>query len=68
METHFASCDQATESDNTTYWYDTACGLRDCESDMSDKVDDVTCKNCLKVLNKKGESKPKKEKVYPSIF
>jgi len=52
MKTHFCHIEWGYESD-LTYYSDTACGLVECESDMSDDKTYVTCKNCLKVLNRK---------------
>ena len=48
MKTHYGHCDRANESDNTDYWSATYCGLEYTESPITDKVSQVTCKNCLK--------------------
>lgn len=69
MKTHFCHIERGHEGDPMTYYSDTACGLHECEADMSDDKKDVTCKNCLKVLNrKKATTHPKIEKQYPEIF
>lgn len=52
---HYALCDHPTESDNNEYWSEfTACGLSVDENDLDliDKKQYVSCKNCIKVLNK----------------
>lgn len=67
-QTHYGSCDRANESDNTSYWSDTICGLKEAEVDMTDNIDHVTCKNCLRVFNKIRKPNRKVEKVYPEIF
>lgn len=54
MKTHFAYCDRANESDNTNYWGITACGLEYTESPVTDRKNEVTCKNCIKRI-KRGE-------------
>jgi hypothetical protein len=46
-KTHYASCDRANESDPEDYWGKTLCGLEYTESPMSDRIEYVTCKNCL---------------------
>ncbi len=54
MRTHYAGCDKATESDPFDYWDEfTACGLQETESRLTDIVDQVTCKNCIKAIGKK---------------
>lgn len=52
MKTHFAYCEQATESDNQTYWSNTLCGLEYTESPLSDNISYVSCKKCLKIHEK----------------
>ena len=52
MKTHYAQCDRANESDNQDYWSRTTCGLEECESPMTEDTKYVTCKNCLKVINR----------------
>jgi hypothetical protein len=47
-KTHYANCDRANESDNNDYWGTTACGLEYTESPLSDRIEYVTCKKCLK--------------------
>jgi len=56
-ETHYAEVDRATEGDNMEYWTDTACGLKEFEGDMSDNIEHVTCKNCLKRFKIKKQTK-----------
>ena len=52
-KTHYATCERATESDNTTYWSEyTACGLQETEAPVSDDKQMVTCKRCLRALKK----------------
>lgn len=47
-KTHYAQCDKANESNPEDYWGITACGLEYTESPMSERIEHVTCKNCLK--------------------
>lgn len=54
-KTHYATCDRANESDNTDYWSATFCGLEYTESPMSDRIEYVTCKKCLKRYEKQKE-------------
>ena len=51
--THFASIEQATESDNTTWVY-ILCDPRDEKYGYEDPEygDVVTCKRCLKILER----------------
>lgn len=51
-KTHFGYVERANESDNNDYWSSTACGLEYTESDMTDRKNEVTCKNCLRALAK----------------
>jgi hypothetical protein len=53
MKTHFAHCDRANKSDNNNYWGITACGLEYTESHLTDRKNEVTCKNCLKRIKRK---------------
>lgn len=55
-KTHYCGIDYPNESDNSYYYSPTACGLEYCESPMTDKVKEVTCKNCLRVLEKAEQS------------
>jgi len=50
MKTHYATVDRANESDNMDYWSNTACGLEETESDLTDNPKYVTCKKCKKRL------------------
>lgn len=52
MKTHFGQVDRANESDNQDWWSDTYCGLEYHESPMTDREEYVTCKKCLKVIEK----------------
>ena len=52
MKTHYGHCDRANESDNTDYWSNTYCGLEEREVPMTDEKQYVTCKHCLKAIEK----------------
>jgi len=52
-KTHYAICDHANESDNNDYWSSTACGIEYTESELTDRLKEVTCKNCLRVINRR---------------
>lgn len=52
MKTHYGTCDTANESDNTDYWSVTLCGIGYTESPMSDRIEYVNCKKCLKRYEK----------------
>jgi len=62
MKTHYGTCDRANESDNQDYWSDTFCGLEYTESPMTDRIEFVTCKSCLKSIAKIKKSIKKKSK------
>lgn len=49
---HYALCDKANESDNNNYWGSTLCGLEYTESPLTDDKEMVTCKKCLKIIQK----------------
>jgi len=53
MKTHYCHIERGHEGDPMTYYSKTACGLEECESDMSDDREDVTCANCLRSLSRK---------------
>lgn len=52
-KTHYAEIEHATESFNHDYWESTLCGLREHEVDVSDRIEYVNCKKCLKIYNKR---------------
>lgn len=52
VKIHFAEVDRANESDNNDYWSTTLCGLEYTESPMTNKINEVTCKKCLKAFPK----------------
>lgn len=52
-KTHFAFCEHANESDNNDYWTPTLCGLEETESPLSDRIEYVSCKKCLKIYEKR---------------
>ena len=52
MKTHYGYCERANESDNNDYWSETYCGLEETESPMTDRINEVTCKRCLKTIEK----------------
>jgi len=62
MKTHYGTCDRANESDNQDYWSDTFCGLEYTESLMTDRENEVTCKRCLKVIEKMKSKYLKRER------
>ena len=51
-KTHYALCDHANESDNSDYWSSTLCGLEETESPLSDRINNVDCKHCLRIYPK----------------
>ena len=58
--THYASCDRANESDNTDWWSNTICGRDPDEHEdlgLTDNVNYVTCKQCLKRIALYEQSK-----------
>lgn len=52
MKRHFGILNRGNESDPWDTWSPTACGL-ETESPMTERWDEVTCKNCLKIKNRK---------------
>jgi hypothetical protein len=58
-KTHYATCDKANESDNNNYWSNTFCGMEYTESPLSDRIQDVNCKKCLKRYEKQKTEKLK---------
>lgn len=52
-KTHFATCDKANESNNHDEWHRTLCGLEETESPLSDRIEYVSCKKCLKIHEKR---------------
>ncbi len=55
-KTHFAEVENANESDNNNYWSATLCGLEYTESPMTNKLEEVTCKKCLRAFPKYKKS------------
>jgi hypothetical protein len=49
-KTHYAGYEPPYEGDNSEYWSDTACGQE--SENLSQYEDGVTCKNCIRVINK----------------
>ena len=47
-KTHYAYVARANESDPEDYWSYPVCGLKESESPLTDRWDEVTCKKCLK--------------------
>ncbi len=62
-KTHYAAVDRANESDNNDYWGRTACGLDECESPMSNRIEEITCKRCLKRINQTNKTSKQNEKI-----
>ena len=52
-KTHYCGIGYPNESDTNTYYTPTICGLEYCESPMTDKENEVTCGNCLRVIAKR---------------
>lgn len=52
MKTHFAYVERATESDPMDYWSSTICGIEYTEIPLTDSEKEVTCKRCLKRVEK----------------
>ena len=46
-KTHYATADRYPES-NMVDWGDTLCGLEYTESPVTDKIEHVNCKHCIK--------------------
>ena len=51
---HIGSCDRATESDNNEYWTDPICNATAEDLEMTESIQDVTCKNCLRIIESFG--------------
>jgi hypothetical protein len=49
---HFAEVEKANESQNFDEWAMTLCGLQYGEHIVTDKIQEVTCKKCLKAFPK----------------
>ena len=52
MKTHYAHIEGGNESDPETHYSRTFCGLEYYESPATDNKKYVTCKNCLKTINR----------------
>lgn len=52
MVTHYGYVDRGNESEPWDDWIDPICGVKSEDADMTDKQQYVTCKRCLKLLNK----------------
>jgi len=61
---HYAQCDRANESDNNDRWGTTFCGLKETESELSDKIEHVNCKKCLSKYSKCGKHHFNGKSVY----
>ena len=53
---HYAEIDRATESDNQNYWERTLCGLSEHDVEVTDKIEFVSCKKCIKAFPKYKKS------------
>jgi hypothetical protein len=51
MKIHYASVERGNESNPYDEWSKTACGL-DLESHLTNKIERITCKNCLNALRR----------------
>lgn len=49
---HMAGFERGNESNPHDEWYTTYCGMEYTDSDLTDVEEIVTCKNCLRVINK----------------
>jgi hypothetical protein len=57
-KTHYASYEAPHEGDNCEYWSDAICGQE--SENLTQYIEDVTCKNCLRLINKsKSNEQPK---------
>ena len=54
--THFATVENANESDNTDYWSDPICGTYSENNNVESDWKFITCKKCLKAKDKYTES------------
>lgn len=52
MKTHYASLEMANESTMYNEWGSSYCGLEYTESPFTNKEKEVTCKKCLKAIEK----------------
>jgi hypothetical protein len=52
MKIHYATLTPGSPNDCDEYCDYTLCGLENTESPMSNKVSEVTCKNCLKQIER----------------
>lgn len=53
---HYADVDYGNESNPYDEWSETICGLEYTESELSNKIEDVTCKKCIKSYQKHNPS------------
>lgn len=56
-KTHYATVERGNESNPYDEWSDTACGRDLDDKFLSNEVKYVTCKVCLKVLNRAVKSR-----------
>ncbi len=68
VKIHFAEVDKANESDNNDYWGTTLCGLEYTESPMTNKINEVTCKKCLKAFPNYDKSMKHIGDNHPDYF
>jgi len=65
-KTHYTEVELGNESNPTDEWsYRTLCGLEYTESPLSNKIDNVSCKNCIKAYKKYRASM---DKYYANEF
>jgi len=51
-KTHFAEVERGNESNPHDEWERTLCGLEYTESPITNKIEEVTCKKCLRAFPK----------------
>ncbi len=56
MKTHYAEVERGNESNPNDEWGVTLCGLEHTESPLSNNINHVGCKRCLKGYKKYKES------------
>jgi len=57
-KTHYASYEPPHEGDNCEYWSDAVCGQE--SENLTQYEDYVTCKNCLRLINKQQSNEQPK--------
>lgn len=62
VKTHYSTYNKENVNDKCDGWSPTFCGLDDNETVITDRIENVTCKKCLKIYEKQKIVKNEKQR------